>query len=66
MKMVRYSLIYSYYDYCVYVLGWWFVEYNGKEGWAPYSYLEPLNRSLSNSRLSLSDDLDIVLAQKST
>ena len=24
-------------------LGWWFVNYKGKEGWAPSSYLEPEN-----------------------
>ena len=24
-------------------IGWWFVYVNGREGWAPFSYLEPVN-----------------------
>ena len=24
-------------------IGWWFVYVHGREGWAPFSYLEPVN-----------------------
>lgn len=27
------------------ILGWWFVTYNGMEGWAPSSFLERENTS---------------------
>ena len=47
MKMVcksiepinKHAVLFSF----VHKLGWWFVNYKGKEGWAPSSYLEPEN-----------------------
>lgn len=32
--------------------GWWFVAANGHEGWAPFSYLEPIKGSTSDSGVS--------------
>ena len=29
---------------CVCVCGWWLVTHDGKEGWAPASYLEPAGK----------------------
>lgn len=43
-------------------IGWWFVEYNGKEGWAPSSYLELPNKDQDVP----SDELDEVLTQNGT
>jgi uncharacterized protein YgiM (DUF1202 family) len=34
--------------------GWWFITYNGLEGWAPYSYLEPLD----GDQTAFADELD--------
>ena len=32
------------YQYCTPLhIGWWFVWVHGREGWAPFSYLEPVN-----------------------
>ena len=41
-------------------VGWWFVSYQDKEGWAPSSYLEP---STGHSSLT-AEDLDEVYAQE--
>ena len=35
----KYSLYYKC-TVCLYNPGWWMVEHNGKQGWAPGSYLE--------------------------
>ena len=32
--------------------GWWFVAVNGREGWAPFSYLEPTKGTQSDSGVS--------------
>ena len=34
-------------------LGWWFVSFDQKEGWAPNSYLEPLQSSMDRESPSL-------------
>ena len=33
-------------------IGWWFVAVNGREGWAPFSYLERGNGTQSDSGMS--------------
>ena len=31
-----------------YMTGWWFVQADNLQGWAPASFLEPVNRRASN------------------
>ena len=31
----------------VFIAGWWFASYDGKEGWVPSSFLEPEDASMA-------------------
>jgi len=44
--------------------GWWFVSYMGKEGWAPFSYLELENDDMVGSLDEVT--VDVPMAQSKT
>uniref|UniRef100_A0A8C1VIG5 SH3 and PX domain-containing protein 2A n=1 Tax=Cyprinus carpio TaxID=7962 RepID=A0A8C1VIG5_CYPCA len=40
--------------------GWWFIRYQGKEGWAPASYLKKLKDDLSPRKKTLTGPVEII------
>ncbi|XP_051559217.1 SH3 and PX domain-containing protein 2A isoform X5 [Myxocyprinus asiaticus] len=40
--------------------GWWYIRYQGKEGWAPASYLKKLKDDLSPRKKTLSGPVEII------